>query len=506
MLFLYDIIVAVQVAIVASAFAWLYGGIVADVLLPIMGPLTLILVELMLCFPQRHIGETTYAARKRVWNKLAHDPLTWVSLALILMLLVPFVNKGLCPICDYPEIAAGHEADAPVPFLPFCVNRLHHLNVVSWFVPAIAAMLAVKHSLLKRGKRMVIELIVWNGLALALIGFIQQLTDAQAPLWSSMFDQGEHAYFFSTFGYPNMGGDYFTTIFALSIGVWRWRYDDSRREAASVRQDGSATKVTHKIFWERHFMLIPAAFSFFAALTTLSRASILLVTMLAIIFFAHTFVCVFKDLPKPKRVKASAVAIIALIIVAISVVCCMPEDLQREVDTLNTTEVLDRVTGKAQYHTRVAFEIFKDAPLFGVGGWGYKHLCIPKMTEKELRNIQQVGGINVHNDYLQFLAEHGIAGFSCIVAIVLMLVWPLGKVWRAMVDSIRFTPPKDQPPRPVQIFVMPAPVFCILGAAVATFIHGFGDCPLRSPAVLTLFFVELAAMDGYLPHLREKKK
>ena len=71
-----------------------------------------------------------------------------------------------------------------------------------------------------------------------------------------------------------------------------------------------------------------------------------------------------------------------------------------------------------------------------------------------------------------------------------------------MVDSIRFTPVKDQPPQPVQLFVLPAPVFCILATAVATFIHGFGDCPLRSPAVLTLFFVSLACMDGFLPHVR----
>ena len=127
-----------------------------------------------------------------------------------------------------------------------------------------------------------------------------------------------------------------------------------------------------------------------------------------------------------------------------------------------------------------------------------------KMTEKELRNIQQVGGINVHNDYLQFMAEHGMIGFGCIVAIVVMLIWPLGRVWRAMMNSIRFIPPKDQPPPPVAIFVVPAPVFCILSAVVATLIHCFGDCPMRSPAVLSLFFIELAAMDGFLPRVKEK--
>ena len=42
--------------------------------------------------------------------------------------------------------------------------------------------------------------------------------------------------------------------------------------------------------------------------------------------------------------------------------------------------------------------------------------------------------------------------------------------------------------------------FCILMAALATFIHGFGDCPLRSAAILALFYVSLASVPGFLPH------
>ena len=124
------------------------------------------------------------------------------------------------------------------------------------------------------------------------------------------------------------------------------------------------------------------------------------------------------------------------------------------------------------------------------------------MTEKDLRNIQITGGINVHNDYLQFLAEHGIVGFGCLVAIVILLLAPLSGDLRQMARSVRFLPAKDQPPRPVSLFIVPAPVFCILMTATATFIHGFGDCPLRSPAVLTLFFASLAAMDGFMPHIQ----
>ena len=498
---LYDNVVTIMVAAVACTFAWLFGGTIADVLTPVAPWLFAILLELMLCFPQRRPGETTYEARERVWQALKADPLTWVVVGFLALLAIPFFNAGLCEACDYAAIQFGGADPAPpIPFIPYCVNRLHHMNVVMWFVPALTAMLAVKHALCKRGKRLFVELVVWNGVALAAIGFLQQVTGAAAPLWIDT--PGVQAYFFSTFGYPNMGGDYFTTLFGLAVGLWRWKIDSIRAERRA-RGDDKALEANHSKFWRRHYHLIPAAIFYVAALTTLSRASIILVTLLAVVFAAHSFVFAFARMKRKKRVRASALGFLALVGIVLCMVLFTPADLQREVDTLNTGAVLDRVTGKGQYHVRVATEIWKDHPLFGCGGWGYKHLCLTKMTEKELRNIQITGGINVHNDYLQFLAEHGIVGFGCLVAIVILLLAPVCGDLQQMARSVRFLPTKDQPPRPVSLFIVPAPVFCILMTATATFIHGFGDCPLRSPAVLTLFFASLAAMDGFMPHIQE---
>jgi hypothetical protein len=87
-----------------------------------------------------------------------------------------------------------------------------------------------------------------------------------------------------------------------------------------------------------------------------------------------------------------------------------------------------------------------------------------------------------------------------------MLCFPVAAAWMALMKAARFAKPKDLPPKPVQIFVLPAPVFFIFAAAIATLVHGFGDCPLRSPAVLTLFFAALAAAEGYLPKLDLKKE
>ena len=426
--------------------------------------------------------------------------MTWIVVGFLLLLALPFVNNGLCVNCDAAEIAQGVSADPPVKFLPFCVSRIDHLNVFLWFATALPAMLIVRRSLEPRGKRLVLELAVWNGAALAALGFVQHAMDAPGPLWSeaSGLVMGHVGDFFSTFGYPNMAGDYFTLLFGISVALWRYRAEEVNEEK-KLKDITGGSSVRPRKFWSAHYFLIPAAIFFYAALNTLSRAAILLVTSSAVIYFLHAFISYLAKLRRAQRVKAAAVGLLVVGAIVFAASLFAPEDLRREVDTLGTTEVLDRVTGRGQYHVRVATAIWREHKLFGVGGWGYVHFCLPMMTPEERDDVQMVGGINVHNDYLQFLAEHGVVGFGALVTMVVLLVWPVGHVWRRMARKTRFMKPKDLPPKPVQIFVLPAPAFCLLVAITCTLVHAFGDCPLRSPAVLTLFFVTLAAMPGFLP-------
>ncbi len=512
MLFLYNNIAVIHVLAVLASFAWILGGTRGSYLLPVIPWVTALLVEAMVCFPQHHDGETTYEARERVWHDMRSDPLVWVSLGFVLMLMIPFVNVGLCPVCDYPAIQAGADPNPIIPYIPFCVNRLEHLDTVMWFVPTLVAVVAAKHALLKRGKRRLLSLVVWNGVALGVLGALQQMTGADAPLW--LEDCRQRAYFFATFGYPNMAGDYFTTLFGISVALWRWNIEEIARDGAEngisaksghAHRHGMSGPKKETRFWRKHYYLIPAVIFFACALDTLSRASVMLVTILAVLYFLHAFLSFFSKMKKVQRVKNGALCFFVLACIVTCSLVFMPDDLQKEVNSIDTITVLDRVTGKGQYHSRVATEIWKDHFLFGVGGWGYKHFSLQYMTDKELRNMQTFGGANVHNDHLQFLVEYGVVGVALLVAIGVLLLMPLLRIWKPLVDSVRFAPPKEQPPRPIQIFAIPAPVFCILMTSVATLVHAFGDCPMRSPAVLSLFFVSLACIDGFLPRIREER-
>ena len=503
MSFLYNNVAVIAVAVVASVVAWLFGGARGDLLLPVVPWLFVLMVEVLLCYPQRHRGESTYEARSRVWKELGRSKLVWVSCGLLALLLIPFVNSGLCTGCDAALIAQGRSPKPPVPLLPFCVDRLGHFSVVLWFMVVLPSAIAVHHCLTRRGKRLVLELIVWNGAALALLGFVQGASGATGPFWIGPGEGREGTQFFSAFGYPNMAGDYFTTLFGLAVALWRDRCERIRRgiedEDSFDLPEGAAKERGR--FWRRHYFLIPAALFFFAALNTLSRAAIVLVTTAAIVYFAHTLVLVLSRMRRSSRVFVGVWSLVVFGLVIFFAAIAMPNKVRKEMDTLDTIEMLDRVTSRGQYHGQVSSAIWRDHPLFGVGGWGYVHFCADKMKALKipLNELQTLGGANVHNDHLQFLAEHGIVGYGAMVALVVLLLWPVVRQWKQMIRDLRFKKGKDRPPRPVAIFALPAPVFFILLTALSTVIHAFCDCPLRSCAVLDLFYISLAALPGFMP-------
>ena len=492
--FLVRNIAVFHVFLVVAAFSWIFGGTRSDMLIPVMPWVYALLLEGMLFFPQHRSDETILDARERVWRGLARDPLTYLSLAFVALLVFAIFNTGLCPVCDRTAIAGGASPDPAVPFAPFCVNARDHLSVLVWFVPALTAMLAAKHALLKRGKRLLLEMLVWNGAALAVLGFVQQATGAEAPYWTVIENP---SYFFSAWGYPNMAGDFFTFLFAVSVGLWQLRIQEIAALPPPHEFD-SFKQPKHK--WLRaNYLLIAAVLNFFAALDTLSRAAILLVGVLLVVMFCHIFFGYFTKLNRLARVKMSACAFLGLVFIVISIVVFAPPDLRTEAGTITPTAVLERVSGKGQYHVRVSWAIFKDHPLFGVGGWGYKHFCIAYMTPEELKNIQMVGGINVHNDYLQFLCEHGVVGAGLLLAILVLLLYPLARAWHRLYRYALFAPPDQTPAKPFALYCLPSPVFGVLLAATATLVHAFGDCPLRSPACLSIFLVSLACAEGFLP-------
>ena len=194
-------VVLIHVFLLVLAFSWIHGGTRPDLLMPVIPWLTAFLLEFLLVFPQAKSTETLAEARSRVWRSLVRDPLFYLALALTVLLVIPLFNVAGAPVYD-EALKRWNSPPPPFPGLPFCVIPYEHAVLLLWFPPALTAALAAKHGLLKKGKRLLLEALCWNGAFLAVLGFAQMGTGAKSIFWGTE----TFSHFFSTFGYPNLAG------------------------------------------------------------------------------------------------------------------------------------------------------------------------------------------------------------------------------------------------------------------------------------------------------------
>ena len=120
------------------------------------------------------------------------------------------------------------------------------------------------------------------------------------------------------------------------------------------------------------------------------------------------------------------------------------------------------------------------------------------VTPQELKHIQVVGGVNVHNDTMQFLAEQGVLGFGLMVLCAWTLVIPL---LVAMFKRYRESRASRQPvPWPRWVYCHSPVCIVALVGPIATVVHSFADLPFRDPAVLLVWALSFVCALGYVPN------
>lgn len=488
-------VVLLHIVALALAFSWVHGGTRPDLLLPVIPWLTAFALEFLLIFPQAKSTETLAEARSRVWRSLGRDPLLYLALALTVLLVIPFFN-----VSGYPEYNTGthlwRNPAPPMPGLPFCVNPSEQAVLLLWFPPVLISALAAKHGLLKKGKRLLLECLCWNGAVLALFGFVQLMTGAKSIFWGETV----FAHFFSTFGYPNFAGAFFTLLFALSAGLWFGRACAGLigpSDVGGARADEGTPLVS------AHVLLVPVLLNLCAAIASLSRAAILLCGVVFLVLSLYMLFGIWQKTESSGHVKLMAAIILTLLIAGLSFTVFAPQALKTEIVSITPAAVVERVSGRGQYHARVAKEIFRDHSLFGVGGWGYPHYLMQYLTPEEHKAMQVQGGANVHNDTLQFLAEQGAVGFglmiACVLALVVPLVWQSVKVCRALAAEGA----DEEAAKPAWLYRLPPVLIAVFVGTAATVCHSLGDLPFRSPAVLIVWVLSFVCASGFLPAVRK---
>jgi O-Antigen ligase len=257
-------------------------------------------------------------------------------------------------------------------------------------------------------------------------------------------------------------------------------------------------------FWRVHRMLLPTLLCFAGAIATLSRAGIILCFLLFVFFVIYGLSYIWKRIELGVRI--SILSFITALIFSLVVLffALKLEGLKRELSTITWKAVVERVTGSGQYHVRVAKEIVKDYPVFGVGGFGYPVYQRLYMTPEESKGKQMIGGSNVHNDMFQFLAEHGVVGFGLMMAFALGVVIPL---FMDVLRYCRLKPTGDVTSgsllRTHWFYRLPPVVVAVFAGTTATVLHSFGDLPFRSPAVLVVWLLAFVCATGWLPVMKK---
>ena len=509
-------------------YAWIFGGAQPDKTLAILPWTAALALEALLFLPQRREGEDMFSARERCWGGLSRDPLSWLAVAVLLILALPFFNRALCLHCHYDKVFAlflrseyaqmtdpvqyapifAKLAAPSIPQLPFCLEPAEHLTVVMWFLPSFISMLAAKHALTRHGKRTLMELMAWNGAALAILGFIEIATDAKGAWWTVPDHKGE---FFSSFGYANMAGSYFALALGISIGVWRTRVAEAATERLEYSAEGEGTRPPKTLWIKAHYTLAAVVLNFFGGIATSSRAGLCFAFALAALGIVYVIAGIFVGRTDSRKKAGDLLRAVYYIIGAalfiLAVFIFAPKETIRETFSRTSSfEVVDRIGGKSSEYQKAAWRIFRDHPLWGVGGWGYSHLAIDKLSDADAKAFVDdrwgSGTANVHNDYLQFLCEHGIIVMLVFTAMLVLLLAPLFRTWYNLSRQIRFEKRKSRlPAHPYFIYVLPPGAFWIFLGCICVFVHAFADCPLRSPANLSLLLVAIACISGYLPNM-----
>lgn len=459
--------VVYQVAALVMYTSWAFAGTRVAWLWPIFW-LTLGVIEAMVLLPAVRTGETLADARGRVARTLVFDPLLAVCVALVLFLAFQGFNGPRAPI----RLAGGQGwGFGPPPWrgLPSGVVTRESVQLLAWFPPALVAVLAVRHALDVAGRRLLLRIMIWNAAALALIGCVQMACGCKAIFGVIPID----AQFFSSFGYPNHAGAFFTFMLVVAGGFWL--YERENKTPGADR------------------LLIAVALLYGAAVLCLCRTSILMATAALLVGGAFVMVRVWPRLAAGSRIMVSILSAVLPIFGYLGFVVVWPGNpIRRELTGLTVVRAFNEVYERAfELLVPAAIAIWRDNPIYGVGGWGFRHF-VPLVLSAEQHRKLFVGAANVHNDFVNFLVEHGVVGVILLALAGVVLLNPLVR---------RVPPPDTRQKMRGSASLFRGFVLCALGLVLC---HSLIDLPFRCPAVIQAVLITLALAGTMCREAKEK--
>ena len=571
-------VVCALVGLLLTLYAWLGGGIVASWLTPWTPWLTLLLAEAALLIPEQRRGESLFDARRRVWRGLLRDPLAWCALLLIGFLAAQWLNacaflewdpaarawqlaspafpgllspealeglrallppaalakvdalppaealgalvKAIPPPAD-PALAAGLPflGTQPWGWLPWSLNANEAWGVLNWFPPVLVALLAARHALLKRTKRLLMAYVCLMTAALALAGIVQFAVGGDFLYWG----RETRAFFFATFGYPNHAACWFPAVLLLSVGMALWAHE--HRDIAFLHPAvyGACAvlcAVSGVLTGSRAGMLFTLAIVVLVALYVPLRyfgswaprvrlAVVGTLTAVAVVALGTAAFRMYAVTANHARDEAIREARVAKDPVALEAANALPAYPKMPAVDPVLGEIADTdwaaffenpMLMRSGYQGILALRQYADHPWCGTGAWSFRWLNLSYIdpgNPDEARWFDArrgVGQANVHNDTLQFLAEHGTLGFALMVGCLLSLLIPfLGTLLSSPAHVLTDEQADRCWPNRLNVWC----VFALFATALIA-LHSFIDLVFRSPACMMLYGLLFVCAPGFV--------
>lgn len=353
----------------------------------------------------------------------------------------------------------------PRPNLPGAFTRRESMEMLRWFIPVFSTFLIAKHAMPLLSPRSFRWILLNSGLN-ALLALTHDFSG-----WYYMYEfwgwvqnpRDAGADTFGSFGYPNHAATFFILMFSFAAGLF----------LREVLQDRSLMRASRFTAFGGCALLF-----FFTAQFSASRAGMLGVWAVLILLLLTLAILGWPRLHPVQRLYGSVgVAMLLALLVAGFRMLANPVHL-REFAKATTELDAGREIQARWFQIQSAWDIWKDNPWFGVGGWGYRYK-VSFYLDPSMWGVLGRGRANVHNDFFQFLCEFGLVGMTFLSMVF------LPPLFRLFGDLRR--------PADADASVWADPLRFSMGFGILLMLaHSMIDLPFRSPAVFAhgaLFWV-----------------
>jgi len=510
-------LVSISTVVILLYLAWVWGGLHPVWIMPAVGASAVLLLGL--CATSLKSAVDAEHSGTPWWR----DAFFYCGLLFLGYLAIQWWNAGRALFFDAGQ-QAWRYSSPPHPGWPSAFTKAEAAQMLTWFFPAWVLGMVMRSPLLcKRTVLVMLRALVYGAGLLALVGIAQFATHATARYWI----RPAVGQFFASFGYTNHAAAFFVLMSAVAAGllyreVFRTRPTESKWAGAVQRaslpeapwrqlhreQSSAGRRMTVRMVALAASLLLCLV----GANLSLSRAGVILAWSLALFVAGYGLISGWRRFRPIVRVNMVAATVATVCVLYFAVSGFGEKAIVQEFQVRKPIHhvlfpVLDNVNlalGGRPLLDRVALEIWRDNPVFGVGGWGYRYLLafyVPKEDWKTV--VEGFGKANVHCDVLQFLAEFGIIGSGLMLATLLALFVPLRRpVVTAKVDRAEATVPDARVHGMRQGGARranPVLVMATIGLYLVV-VFSLIDLPFRCPAILCTWVVVLAA----LPRLRRQ--